>query len=109
MLGAVRDTALNRPQPQRDRLDLAGLERAALAAALEDRGHESFRATQIFRWIYRRGVTNAEAMSDLPRELRATLADSFALSTPGVAMRQKSGDGTEKFLLRLADGRHVES
>ena len=48
-------------------------------------------------------------MTDLSHELRATLATTFALTTPTVEHREKSVDGTEKFLLRLADGRNIES
>jgi 23S rRNA (adenine2503-C2)-methyltransferase len=91
------------------RPDLADLERPALETALDARGHERFHARQIFRWIYRRGVTDVSAMTDLSRDLRETLANEFALSTPVLAHRETSADGTEKFLLRLADGRHIES
>src|SRR5205809_1986538 len=45
------------------RPDLADLERPALEAALEERGHARFHARQIFRWIYRHGVTDAGAMT----------------------------------------------
>jgi 23S rRNA (adenine2503-C2)-methyltransferase len=89
--------------------DLAELERPALEAALVARGHEGFRAGQIFRWIYRRGVTDPAAMTDLSLELRTQLADAFALTTPTLEQRDVSADGTEKFLLRLVDGRHIES
>jgi 23S rRNA (adenine2503-C2)-methyltransferase len=91
------------------RPDLAELDRAGLEAALEERGQERFRAKQIFGWIYRRGVTDIEAMTDLPRALRAALVEEFNLTTPEVVTRERSADGTEKFLLRLADGRHIES
>jgi 23S rRNA (adenine2503-C2)-methyltransferase len=91
------------------RPDLADLDRAGLEAALEERGQERFRAKQIFRWIYRRGVTDIEAMTDLPRALRAALLEEFNLTTPEVVARERSADGTEKFLLRLADGRQIES
>jgi len=91
------------------RLDLADLDRLGLEAALEARGHPRFRARQIFRWIYRRGVTDVEAMTDLPRALRESLAAEFRLSTPGIAARDKSSDGTEKFLLTLGDGRQIEA
>ena len=91
------------------RPDLANLERVALEAALETRGHKRFHARQIFRWIYKHGVTDIEAMTDLSRDLRATLAAEFTLGTPAVAQRETSVDGTEKFLLRLADGAHIES
>jgi 23S rRNA (adenine2503-C2)-methyltransferase len=59
--------------------------------------------------VYRRGVTDVEAMTDLSLELRAALAGDFTLTTLALAHREISIDGTEKFLLRLADGRHIES
>jgi len=90
-------------------LDLAELERPALEAALEARGHRRFHARQIFGWLYRLGVTDAARMTDLSRDLRAMLADEFVVSTPALAGREKSVDGTEKFLIRFADGRTVES
>src|SRR6059036_894592 len=90
-------------------LDLAELERPALEAALEARGHPRFHARQIFRWIYGRGVIDPSAMTDLSRELRAMLAEACTISTPAIVQREKSIDGTEKFLLRLADGRQIES
>jgi len=91
------------------RPDIAELERPALEAALDARGHARFHAGQIFRWIYRRGVTDPDAMTDLSRELRAAVASDFRLTTPALAHRERSVDGTEKFLLRFDDGRTVES
>src|SRR6266849_4488049 len=90
-------------------LELAELERPALEATLEERGHQRFRARQIFGWIYRHGVRDLSAMTDLPRLLREQVADEFTLTTPELLHREKSVDGTEKFLLRLVDGRHIES
>ena len=89
--------------------DLAELELHALEAVLEERGLERFRARQVFRWIYRHGVTAFEAMTDLPQSLRTTLAAGFRLTTPRMVSRDRSIDGTEKFLLRLADGSEIES
>jgi 23S rRNA (adenine2503-C2)-methyltransferase len=91
------------------RPDLAGLELPALETALADRGHQRFRARQVFAWIHRHGITDPAAMTDLPQPLRATLASDFRLSTPAIVSRVQSADGTEKFLLRLADGRQIES
>src|SRR5262245_8849978 len=92
-----------------DRPNLAELDLPALEAALEARGHERFRARQIFRWLYKRGVSDVGAMTDLSRELRATLALDFTISTPVLTHRDPSVDGTEKFLLKLADGKQVEA
>lgn len=91
------------------RTDLAGLALPELTAALASRKVEAFHARQIYRWIYRRGVADFEAMTDLSRELRRRLAEDFVVSTPAIAERHRSADGTEKFLLILDDGRQIES
>ncbi len=91
------------------RPDLGDLDRPALESMLDALGHRRFHARQIFRWLYRRGVTDAEAMTDLSRDLRAALAEHFTLGTPALVHREQSSDGTEKFLLRLHDGRQIES
>jgi 23S rRNA (adenine2503-C2)-methyltransferase len=89
--------------------DLAEFERPALEAELAARGVPRFHARQIFGWIYRRGVVSPEAMTDLPKDLRAVLTKDFVLKTPTIDARDRSEDGTEKFLLRLGDGRAIES
>src|SRR5439155_15052163 len=60
-------------------------------------------------WIYRHGVSDIAGMTDLPLDLRDELAAAFTLGTPLIAHRERSVDGTEKFLLRLADGKQIES
>jgi 23S rRNA (adenine2503-C2)-methyltransferase len=102
----VTDTSI---QPHPGRVSLVELECHQLEAALADRGHDRFRARQIFAWIYRRGINHPEAMTNLPRDLRAALAADFSLPTPAIARRERSSDGTEKFLLTLGDGRQVEA
>jgi 23S rRNA (adenine2503-C2)-methyltransferase len=90
-------------------LNLAEVDLAELETAFAARFLERFRARQVFAWIYRRGVTDVDAMTDLPRDLRSTLTSEFTISTPQIVSRERSSDGTEKFLLRLSDGRHIES
>jgi 23S rRNA (adenine2503-C2)-methyltransferase len=90
-------------------LDVAELELPELEQALEALGKPKFHARQIFQWIYRRGVTDFEAMTDLGRDLRAQLAGEFRAATPEVVAREQSVDGTTKVLLRLADGKHIEA
>jgi 23S rRNA (adenine2503-C2)-methyltransferase len=66
------------------------------------------RAQQLWQWLYVRGVQNFDAMTTLPKDLRAALADRFTLERPEVAAEQISVDGTRKWLLRLPgeiDGR----
>jgi 23S rRNA (adenine2503-C2)-methyltransferase len=90
-------------------LDLVEQEREALESALAELGYPRFHAGQVFRWIYRRGITDVEAMTDLPRDLRAALGTNFVLTTPALLQRERSIDGTEKFVLGLRDGRTIES
>ena len=88
---------------------LTDLTRLQLEAAFADRGVPAYRARQVFQWIYRRGVTEFAAMSDLPQALRASLAEWFRVPTPAVEHRDVSEDGTEKFLLALEDSRRIEA
>jgi 23S rRNA (adenine2503-C2)-methyltransferase len=90
-------------------VELTELTRAELEAALVAVGLERYRARQIYRWVYRRGVTDFAAMTDLPGAQRDTLAALFRISALPIARRDVSEDGTEKFLLALQDGRHIES
>src|SRR5262245_58515252 len=91
------------------RPDLVELERPALEAFAAERGLPRFRGRQIFAWLYKRGARTLGEMTDLPRELRLALADEVVISTPALVHRERSTDGTEKFLLRLADGKQIEA
>ncbi|HEX6974696.1 MAG TPA: 23S rRNA (adenine(2503)-C(2))-methyltransferase RlmN [Vicinamibacterales bacterium] len=91
------------------RPDIAELELAELEQVLEDLGRPRFHARQIFQWVHKRGITDFALMSDLGRELRVELDAALTISTPAVIRRERSDDGTTKFLLRLADGKQIES
>src|SRR5690349_6614106 len=91
------------------RMDIAELDVAALETAIETLGRPRFHARQVFQWIHKHGVVDFEAMSDLSRELRIQLATDFRIGTPEVVQRERSTDGTVKFLLRLRDGKLIES
>ena len=91
------------------RIDVADLDLHELEQHLAAAGVPRFHGRQIFQWMYRRGVTDFEAMTDLGRDLRSQLGRELTLSTPDVARRDRSVDGTTKFLLRLADGQLIES
>jgi 23S rRNA (adenine2503-C2)-methyltransferase len=91
------------------RTNIAETELHELEQTLEDLGRPRFHARQIFQWLYKRGVTDFSQMSDLSRDLRTQLAASCTIVTPEVVRKEVSEDGTTKFLLRLADGKHIES
>ena len=91
------------------RPNLAEMELPELEQALEALGHPRFHARQIFRWVQKRGVTSFDLMSDLGRELRQELDRAFSIPTPALVRKEVSDDGTTKLLLRLADGKQIES
>lgn len=91
------------------RTNIAETELHELEQTLEDLGRPRFHARQIFQWVYKRGITDFAQMSDLGRDLRSRLAAACTIATPEVVRKEVSEDGTTKFLLRLADGKHIES
>jgi 23S rRNA (adenine2503-C2)-methyltransferase len=105
--------ALPRRLPEGGPMDLVGLDRAALRAALIAAGTPEnmagMRAGQIWQWIYNRGVRDFEEMTNLAREYRALLARNFTVSRPEIVTRQVSADGTRKYLLRVAGGPEIET
>jgi len=96
------------PAPDR-RPNLIGMDRADLAAALEPLGVAPYRARQIFQWVYNRGVTDFDAMTNLSKALRADLAQRFRIERPVAGEALKSVDGTRKWLVRFADAQEAET
>ena len=82
---------------------------ALLQAWMAERGEPGYRAGQVFGRLWQRPVGSFEAMSELPKALREALAQSFRVTSLELAARQRSADGTEKFLFRLHDGQLIET
>jgi 23S rRNA (adenine2503-C2)-methyltransferase len=72
-------------------------------------GDPPFRARQIYDAVYRRRVSALGEISNLPKPLRARLIEEFPLGLPVVDRQYESSDGTRRYLLRLADGKTVET
>ncbi len=68
-----------------------------------------YHAKQVFQWVYQRKVTSFDDMTDLSKVLRQHLKDHFELHRPLRVEQQRSMDGTQKFLWKLADGQTIES
>ena len=92
---------------------LVGLSRADLRAALAACGVPDkqlrMRANQLWSWLYARGATDWDAMTDVSKSLRTQLAEHHSLTRLQMAERHLSEDGTRKYLFRLADGQLVET
>lgn len=99
--------------PRRDgRIDLIGLSRADLRAALETAQLEpkqaKLRAKQLWHWMYNRGATEFSVMTDISKTMQPWLEQRFVISRPEVIEAQVSTDGTRKWLLRSDDGQDYE-
>ncbi len=105
----VLDTRGAASSPQRllklEKSSLAGLGRADLASALLAVGvpqkQVRMRVEQLWGWLYVRGVTAFDQMSDVSKDLRAKLEAAYSLDRPTIVTEQVSVDGTRKWLMRL--------
>ncbi len=94
------------------RLDLMGLshlqiKQLFLESQLDDKAAK-LRSKQVFHWIYHRGVTDFEMMTDIAKTMRPWLAQRFVIGRPEVIEAQVSSDGTRKWLLRTDDAQDYE-
>ena len=94
------------------RTAIVGLTRGELVAALAAAGLEPraarMRASQVWHWVYHRGATEFDAMTNIARDVQGVLAAHFVVGRPEVAQMQVSTDGTRKWLLRFDDGNEAE-
>ena len=94
------------------RVDLLGLSRQRIGRLFTEAGLDErqakLRSKQVFHWIYHRGETEFEAMTDISKSLRIWLEERFVVGRPNVVEAQHSNDGTRKWLLRTEDGHDFE-
>jgi 23S rRNA (adenine2503-C2)-methyltransferase len=95
------------------RVNLVGMTRPAMQGALIEagvpEGQAKMRASQLWQWIYQRGVSDFAEMTNLSKAIRADLDAAFTVTRPEIVTRQVSRDGTRKYLLRIAGGHEVEA
>ena len=99
--------------PREDgRIDLLGLNKAQIRSVLGEAGLDvkqaRLRSKQLFHWLYHRGETDFERMTDLAKPMRGWMAERFVIGRPTVVEAQVSSDGTRKWLLRSDDGQDYE-
>ncbi|MGA9443191.1 MAG: 23S rRNA (adenine(2503)-C(2))-methyltransferase RlmN [Methyloceanibacter sp.] len=109
----IDQAAAAEPAEAPSRESLAGLGREVLADRLAQAGVPErqlrMRVNQLWSWLYVRGATSFDVMTDVAKDLRATLGATYSLDRPQMVSEQVSVDGTRKWLLRLADGKDVET
>ncbi len=89
-------------------MNLVGIDRVSLEQFFVERGEKKFRAQQVLQWLYQRGVTNINEMTDLSKSLRELLQTNSKITFPKIESEHFSEDGTIKWLLSVgedSDGR----
>ncbi len=99
--------------PREDgRIDLMGIPRSRIREIFSDAGlderQSKLRAKQVYHWLYHRGVTDFDAMTDIAKTMRPWLTERFVIGRPNVVEAQHSNDGTRKWLLQTDDGHDFE-
>ena len=94
---------------QDERVNLLGLDGAALAGLVARWGGKPFRARQLQRWMHQRGADTFDAMTDLARDFRAQLHEHCVIQAPPVLTQQRSADGTRKWLFDVGQGNAIET
>ncbi len=95
--------------PTDTRTALVGLSRSELGEAVAAMGEKSFRAKQLWQWMYHRGAREFADMTDLSKTFRAKLEDHHIVGRPAIAREQTSTDGTRKWLMQFGDGQKAET
>jgi 23S rRNA (adenine2503-C2)-methyltransferase len=91
------------------RANLIGLRPSELEDLAASLGASRYRGRQLATWIYRKGYVELEAMTDLPRDFRARLAETHGIELPELERETRSQDGSRKLVFRLADDRRVSA
>jgi 23S rRNA (adenine2503-C2)-methyltransferase len=92
-----------------DPQDVKDFSEESLIQWLGQHGIAPYRAGQILRWIYQRGVYSFSDMTDLSKDLRGFLSERLFISRLELDQVQVSRDGSRKYLFRLKDGQYIES
>lgn len=79
-----------------------------IESLISEAGIPRFRSKQIVSWLYEKGVTSYDEMTNVPKGLREQLCKSFPLYSPRIVARQLSSDGTRKYLIEFHDGAQTE-
>ena len=89
--------------PNSPKTDLKTLTKEQLLAFCKDLGLPRFRADQLFQWLYQKGVSDFDEMTNLSKDLRSKLKEVATINRITPSDQQKSKDGTIKFLFKLND------
>lgn len=88
--------------------DIRDLDLIELSEELKTLGQPSFRAKQIWQWLWQKGARSFDEMTNLSKDLRSVLAENFTFHKTEIITSQYSNDGTIKVVFELHDGNKIE-
>lgn len=89
--------------------DIKELNKDELISWLDGKDIRSYRAGQIFKWLYLKQANSFEEMTDISKKIHQVLAEEFTIERLPIEKKELSNDGTAKYLFKLHDGRFSES
>ena len=91
------------------KIELIGLDKQEFSQIIANLGEKPFRAKQLWQWVYNRGETDFDKMTNFSISLREKLKENFTITRPKIVAEQISSDKTHKWLLEFADGQRIET
>ncbi len=92
-----------------DKINLKSLSREALSSFAKAQGLPKYRVEQLMHWMYEKYAQDLQDITEFSKTLREELGRAAYISNLALVTRQRSKDGTEKYLFALEDGRTIES
>lgn len=92
-----------------EKIDLLGMDRAALELFFAQLGEKPFRAVQVMKWIHQMGVSDFDEMTNVSKVLREKLKRVAQIRTPRIIEEQRSADGTIKWVLEVDNHNCIET
>ncbi|MES9878490.1 MAG: 23S rRNA (adenine(2503)-C(2))-methyltransferase RlmN [Candidatus Sedimenticola sp. PURPLELP] len=91
------------------KINLLNFDRKAMEAFFVELGSKAFHGRNVLKWIHKHGVTDFDSMTDVPKKLRAQLAETAEVRVPEIVFDQPSRDGTHKWVLQLDCNNRIEA
>ena len=100
---------MNNTTADSSKIDIKSLSKPEIEQFCSELGLKRFRSDQIVQWLYQKGASSFDEMTNLSLTLREKLNELAIINRIELANKQEARDGTVKFLFRLHDGEHIES
>ena len=94
---------------KQEKADIRDIPKSDLQAYFAEREMPSYRGKQVWEWIWQKGATSFDGMTNLPLQIREELKTDWQFLPPEIDVRQHSTDGTIKYRLKLHDGHRIEA